>query len=92
MQNTDDHGQNGSNFFMNDESFVSPTVPVLLQIMSGASSASDLLPSGSVYSLPSNSSIELSFPMTADAPGQPHPFHLHGVSPSPQHTRRASTR
>ena len=92
MRNADGRGQNGSNFFMNDESFVSPSVPVLLQIMSGASSASDLMPSGSVYSLASNSSIELSFPMTSDVPGQPHPFHLHGVSPPPQHTYGASTR
>ncbi|KAI0637513.1 laccase [Trametes polyzona] len=70
---------NGSNFFINGATFVPPTVPVLLQILSGASSASDLLPSGSVFSLPSNSTIELSFPMTAtNAPGAPHPFHLHG--------------
>ena len=60
--------------------------------MSGASSASDLLPSGSLYSLPSNSSIELSFPMTANAPGQPHPFHLHGVSAtSPSPTKQSLT-
>nr|UYM28070.1 laccase 7 [Trametes polyzona] len=70
---------NGSNFFINGATFVPPTVPVLLQILSGASSASDLLPSGSVFSLPSNSTIELSFPITAtNAPGAPHPFHLHG--------------
>ncbi|KAI0820681.1 laccase [Trametes gibbosa] len=74
-----DFAFNGSNFFINDVSFVPPTVPVLLQILSGASSAADLLPSGSVFSLPSNSTIELSFPITAtNAPGAPHPFHLHG--------------
>ena len=72
--------QNGTNFFINDASFVPPTVPVLLQIMSGASTAQDLMPVGSVYPLPSNSTIELSFPVTAtNAPGAPHPFHLHGV-------------
>ncbi|KAH9910749.1 laccase hybrid [Epithele typhae] len=69
---------NGSAFFINNETYTSPTVPVLLQIMSGASSASELMPNGSIIALPSNSSIEISFPMTADAPGQPHPFHLHG--------------
>ncbi|KAH9849284.1 laccase 1 [Lenzites betulinus] len=69
---------NGTNFFINGESFVPPTVPVLLQILSGAQTAQDLLPSGSVYVLPSNASIEITFPATAAAPGAPHPFHLHG--------------
>ncbi|KAI0368387.1 laccase 1A [Pilatotrama ljubarskyi] len=70
---------NGSNFFVNGATFVPPTVPVLLQILSGASATTDLLPSGSVFTLPSNSTIELSFPITAaNAPGAPHPFHLHG--------------
>ncbi|RPD57148.1 Cu-oxidase-domain-containing protein [Lentinus tigrinus ALCF2SS1-7] len=68
----------GTNFFINGESFTPPTVPVLLQIISGANTAQDLLPSGSVYSLPSNSSIEITFPATTAAPGAPHPFHLHG--------------
>ncbi|KAI0666083.1 laccase B [Trametes maxima] len=70
---------NGSNFFINGDTFVPPTVPVLLQILSGAQSAADLLPGGSVYTLPSNATIEISFPVTAtNAPGAPHPFHLHG--------------
>ncbi|KAI0646778.1 A fully functional laccase from the Ligninolytic fungus Pycnoporus Cinnabarinus [Trametes meyenii] len=69
---------NGSNFFINGATFKPPTTPVLLQILSGAKAASDLLPSGDVYSLPSNATIELSFPATANAPGSPHPFHLHG--------------
>ncbi|KAI0360992.1 laccase [Trametes cingulata] len=69
---------NGTNFFINGASFVPPTVPVLLQILSGAQTAQELLPSGSVYTLPSNASIEISFPATAAAPGAPHPFHLHG--------------
>ncbi|KAH9936770.1 laccase [Epithele typhae] len=73
-----DFSFNGTAFFVNGETYTSPTVPVLLQIMSGASSATDLLPGGSIISLPSNSTIELSFPMVAAAPGQPHPFHLHG--------------
>ncbi|KAH9913346.1 laccase [Epithele typhae] len=69
---------NGTNFFINNATFTPPTVPVLLQIISGTQNAHDLLPAGSVYSLPSNSSIEISFPATSNAPGAPHPFHLHG--------------
>ncbi|KZP20931.1 multicopper oxidase [Athelia psychrophila] len=64
------------NFTINGVSFVSPTIPVLLQILSGAQQATDLLPSGSVYVLPPNKVIELSMP--AGAAGGPHPFHLHG--------------
>nr|ACO53431.1 laccase 5 [Trametes sp. C30] len=67
---------NGSNFFINGASFVPPTVPVLLQILSGAQAAQDLLPSGSVFTLPPNADIEISMP--AGAAGAPHPFHLHG--------------
>jgi iron transport multicopper oxidase len=52
-------------------------VPVLLQILSGAQSATDLLPTGSVFTLPANSVVELSIP--GGTPGAPHPFHLHGV-------------
>ncbi|THU95816.1 putative laccase [Dendrothele bispora CBS 962.96] len=49
-------------FEINGEQFVPSTVPVLLQILSGAQTADSLLPSGSVYSLPSNSTIEISIP------------------------------
>ncbi|EJF57979.1 laccase [Dichomitus squalens LYAD-421 SS1] len=69
---------NGTNFFINNATFVPPTVPVLLQIISGAQSATDLLPAGSVYELPRDASIELTLPATLNAPGAPHPFHLHG--------------
>ncbi|RPD65835.1 laccase 1 [Lentinus tigrinus ALCF2SS1-7] len=69
---------NGTNFFTNGATFSPPSLPVLLQIMSGAQAASDLLPSGDIYVLPSNATIELSFPATVNAPGSPHPFHLHG--------------
>ncbi|KAK0469397.1 laccase 5 [Desarmillaria tabescens] len=61
---------------INGAKFQPPSVPVLLQIISGAQSAKDLLPSGSVYTLPSNKVIELSIP--ALTVGGPHPFHLHG--------------
>nr|BAI66147.1 laccase [Pleurotus salmoneostramineus] len=63
-------------FTINGHPYTSPTSPVLLQIMSGASSATDLLPEGAVYVLPPNKVIELSIP--ALQIGQPHPFHLHG--------------
>ncbi|KAJ7164416.1 laccase [Mycena filopes] len=63
-------------FEINGASFTPPTVPVLLQILSGAQTATDLLPTGSVFTLPPNSVIELSIP--GGTPGAPHPFHLHG--------------
>ncbi|KAF5365055.1 hypothetical protein D9758_010968 [Tetrapyrgos nigripes] len=64
-------------FQINDVSFVPPTVPVLLQILSGAQTADSLLPSGSLYSLPLNSTVEISIP--GGVAGAPHPFHvLHG--------------
>ncbi|KAI0360976.1 hypothetical protein OH77DRAFT_1390862 [Trametes cingulata] len=67
----------GANFFINNASFLPPTVPVLLQVLSGAHTAQELLPSGSVYPLPLHSSIEITMPATVAA-GAPHPFHLHG--------------
>lgn len=60
---------------INGKAYQSPTVPVLLQIMSGAQSAANLLPAGSVYTLPGNSVIQLSLP--AGVAGGPHPFHLY---------------
>ncbi|KAF8342651.1 laccase [Cantharellus anzutake] len=65
-----------ASFSINGVVYKSPTVPVLLQIMSGASSVSDLLPSGSIYSLPSNKTVEITIP--GGTAGAPHPFHLHG--------------
>ncbi|TFK22714.1 laccase 3 precursor [Coprinopsis marcescibilis] len=62
-------------FLVNGATFDEPTLPVMLQIMSGAHTAQDLLPAGSVYVLPKNSNIELSMP---GANGNPHPIHLHG--------------
>ncbi|KAG6335800.1 hypothetical protein ID866_3296 [Astraeus odoratus] len=51
-------------FNINNVSFTDPAVPVLLQILSGARHASQLLPTGSVYELPPNKVIELSIPAT----------------------------
>ncbi len=49
-------------FSINGVSFVPPTVPVLLQILSGTQDASDLLPAGSVYGLTGGATIEISLP------------------------------
>ncbi|KAI6103797.1 laccase [Pisolithus croceorrhizus] len=62
--------------------FIDPPLPVLLQILSGAHNAAQLLPNGSVYVLPPNKTIEISMPATdltsGGALGGPHPIHLHG--------------
>ncbi|KAI0290169.1 laccase [Russula brevipes] len=63
-------------FYVNNSTFTSPTVPVLLQILSGTQNPSDLLPKGTVYGLQGNKSVEISIP--AGALGGPHPMHLHG--------------
>ncbi|KAF8880224.1 Cupredoxin [Gymnopilus junonius] len=63
-------------FNINGATFIPPSVPVLLQILSGAQTAQDLLPSGSVYVIPPNAVIEISIP--GGSVGNPHPFHLHG--------------
>jgi iron transport multicopper oxidase len=49
-------------FTVNGATFQPPTVPVLLQILSGAKTASELLPTGSVYTLPRNKTVELTLP------------------------------
>jgi len=64
-------------FLINNATFSPPTFPVLLQILSGTQKATDLLPKGSVYTLPRNKVVEISIP-TMGAPGGPHPFHMHG--------------
>lgn len=64
-------------FFVNNNSYVSPTVPVLLQILSGAHSAHDLLPHGSVFTIERNKVVQVNM-QTLNIAG-PHPMHLHGV-------------
>ena len=49
-------------FQINGVSYHSPDIPVLLQILSGSINATQLEPQGSVYTLPPNKVIELSFP------------------------------
>jgi iron transport multicopper oxidase len=60
-------------FDINGISYVSPTLPVLLQILSGAAQPQDFLPSSNILLLPPNSTIDISIPGTGS-----HPFHLHG--------------
>jgi iron transport multicopper oxidase len=59
---------NGS-FYVNGVSFQPPTVPVLLQILSGAQDATQLLPSGSVIVLEANKVVELT--LISTNPGGP---------------------
>lgn len=66
----------GALFYVNNTSFVSPSVPVLLQILSGTRHPSELLPNGSVYILEPNKVIELTMSVTGF--GGPHPIHMHG--------------
>lgn len=70
-------GFDGGLFFMNGVRFIPPSVPVLLQILSGAQRAQDLLPQGSVFDLPLGKVIEINL-FGHNALGDPHPFHLHG--------------
>lgn len=58
-------------FSINGVSFKPPTTPVLLQILSGAKSAQDLLPSGSLYALPPNKVIEINIPGLPSSLGGP---------------------
>ncbi|TFY66487.1 hypothetical protein EVG20_g4598 [Dentipellis fragilis] len=67
---------NVTKFAINGATFEPPTVPVLLQILSGAKQASELMPAGSLYNLPANKTVEINIP--GGAIGGGHPIHLHG--------------
>lgn len=55
--------QTGVPFFtINGAKYVAPSVPVLLQISSGAQKAQDLMPSSSIISLSRNKVVEVSIP------------------------------
>jgi iron transport multicopper oxidase len=54
-------------FYVNNDTFKPPTVPVLLQILSGAQEASQLLPNGSVIVLEANKVVELTLSTTGAA-------------------------
>ncbi|KAF9468169.1 laccase [Collybia nuda] len=60
-------------FDINGISYLSPTLPVLLQLLSGAKAPADLIPSEQAFIIPANKLIEISIPGTGN-----HPFHLHG--------------
>ncbi|KAJ3526953.1 hypothetical protein NMY22_g9962 [Coprinellus aureogranulatus] len=65
-------------FYINGLTFNPPSIPVLLQILSGTQLAQNLLPQGQVYSIPKNSTVEVTIP--GGLISSPHPFHLHGHS------------
>ncbi|KAG1740324.1 laccase [Suillus lakei] len=67
---------NGGTFYVNGTPFKPPTVPVLLQILSGAQEPSQLLPNGNVIVLEANKVVELT--LSTSGLGGPHPIHLHG--------------
>ncbi|KAI0923401.1 hypothetical protein AcV5_008963 [Taiwanofungus camphoratus] len=70
--------QNRAFFTVNGVEYISPTVPVLMQILNGSYTAQDLLPAGSVYTLARNKTVQVTMPPLAFA--GPHPMHLHGHS------------
>ncbi|KAH8801997.1 laccase [Flagelloscypha sp. PMI_526] len=66
-------------FTVNGAEFIPPTVPVLLQILSGAQTAQSLLPAGSFIEINQGDIVEVTLPVPTIARiGGPHPFHLHG--------------
>ncbi|KAF7783314.1 CAZyme family AA1 [Agaricus bisporus var. burnettii] len=60
----------------NNTPFVAPSVPVLLQILSGTTDPAELVPEGTIYRVERNKTIQLNIP--TGLVGGPHPFHLHG--------------
>ncbi|KIY47813.1 laccase [Fistulina hepatica ATCC 64428] len=61
---------------INGYAYTSPTVPVLLQALSGTTNVGNLLPEGSIYNIQSGQVVQLTIPggyITLE-----HPFHLHG--------------
>ncbi|KAJ7632022.1 laccase 14 [Mycena rosella] len=63
-------------FLVNGTTFVTPSTPVLLQILSGKYKAQDLLPKNNLFEFKPNKIVEIS--IIGGGPGAPHPFHLHG--------------
>lgn len=64
---------NSGFFTVNGTSFIPPTLPALLQIISGAKNVEDFIPSEQLIRLERNKLIEVVFPG-----GGGHPMHLHG--------------
>ncbi|EIM91692.1 laccase [Stereum hirsutum FP-91666 SS1] len=67
---------NGTRFLVNGSRYVPPPVPVLLQILNGSIDAQEIMPIGSVITLPRDKLISITIP--GGSPIAPHPFHLHG--------------
>ncbi|KAG6822973.1 hypothetical protein H0H92_011851, partial [Tricholoma furcatifolium] len=67
--------EDNQTFDINNHSFTSPPVPVLLQILNGTYDVEHLLPNGTIKLEP-NSVVEIQ--MHGLSRGGPHPFHLHG--------------
>jgi len=65
---------NAFRFTFNGAAFYSPKVPILLQILSGATSPEDLLPPGTTIPLPPNKVIEISMPGLPETLGSPVSF------------------
>ncbi|KAI0312273.1 multicopper redoxase [Amylostereum chailletii] len=65
---------------VNGVTFLPPSVPVLLQILSGNMPPQSLLPGGSVIQLDLNKTVEIAFPVDNTTVAGPHPIHLHGHS------------
>jgi len=65
-------------YLVNNVAFEDPPVPVLLQILSRVTSAQELVPAGSIYTLKRGDVVEVTIP--AGAAAGPHPVHLHGHS------------
>ncbi|KAJ7620440.1 putative laccase 1d precursor [Roridomyces roridus] len=60
-------------FDINGVSYISPSLPVLLQLLSGAAKPSDFMPTENVFVLPPNTLVDVTIPGAGA-----HPFHLHG--------------
>lgn len=58
------------NFLVNGVQYTSPSIPVLLQLLNGGISASEMAPNGSIYSLPRNKVVEISW-NPDNSPGRP---------------------
>lgn len=58
------------NFLINGAQYIPPSIPILLQILSGAVHPWQIEPKGSVYALPKDRLIEITF-SPKDSPGRP---------------------
>ncbi|KAF9256726.1 laccase [Marasmius fiardii PR-910] len=71
--------ENGTRaFLMNNVTYIPPNITVLSQILNGAPNPEALLPSGSIYPVPWNKTVQLSMPILHGLTGNPHAMHLHG--------------